>query len=158
MRFLSVGIYLIAHVLCLFLLWCIDIIQTTTNLCQKKFYPDFCFYYAKKMDTLEILVQSLRISEREKVDFLLDRSVHGLYISIRHYMNNCNEKEKTIININKAIAALGKWTEIPGKVRTHKKWWNKYAELVKNLMPYVFIMNLKRKSKRRIWLYKLNDL
>ncbi len=97
---------------------------------SKKFYPDFCFYYAKKMEALEELTQRLPISESAKRNFIFDRAVHGLYISIHHYLIHCGEKEHAILLIGKAIDVLGKWVEAKGESVSHKKWWGRYAHAV----------------------------
>ena len=99
---------------------------------SKKFFLDFCVYYAKKMESLEVLVQKLPISEYMKRNFIFDRAVHGLYISIHHYLIHCSEKEQAIHLIEKSIDVLKEWVVVPGESRTHKKWWERYAVAVQS--------------------------
>lgn len=99
---------------------------------SKKFYPDFCFYYAIKMEALEVLVQKLPIPEEDKRNFIFDRAVHGLYISIHRYLMNCNKKEQKLFLIGEAIKTLKKWTKADGEAISHKEWWSKYANAVQN--------------------------
>jgi glycosyltransferase involved in cell wall biosynthesis len=100
------------------------------NSLSRKFYPDFCFYYTKKMKVLEKLVGGLAISDDIKKDFIFDRAVHGLYISIRHYLMNCRDKEQTKFLISQALDSLKMWIDIPAKSISHERWWYKQKELI----------------------------
>lgn len=99
---------------------------------SKKFYPDFCIYYSKKMEVLEKLLQRFSISECVKKNFIFDRAVHGLYISIQHFMIHCNDREQAIYLIGEAINVLNKWIATSGESVSHKKWWSRYADAVQN--------------------------
>ena len=99
---------------------------------SKKFYPDFCLYYAKKLEALETLVGILPISEHEKKNFIFDRAVHGLYISVRHYLIHCGEKEQAVLLIGKAVDVLNVWMTASGEAVSHKIWWGRYASAVQS--------------------------
>lgn len=125
-------------------------IQNTHNVesLSKKFHPDFCYYYGKKLESLEVLVGILPLSEEEKSNFIFDRAVHGLYISFYHYSFNCDEKERVISLICETIEALKKWTDIEGECVSHKEWWDKTREAVKKGdAPKIYDAFLKKAKK-----------
>jgi len=97
---------------------------------SKKFYPDFCFYYAEKMKALEKLVGVLEISEDIKNKFIFDRAVHGLYISFQHYLMHCNNKKQLNFLFNQALSCLKIWIDIDLENVSHKSWWNKNRKLI----------------------------
>lgn len=97
---------------------------------SKKYYPDFCFYFTQKMYALEKLVNDLSISDSIKSNFVFDRAVHGLYISIRHYLTHCKNKEQSVALITQSIELLKKWLEINGTSKSHTKWWNTHRDSV----------------------------
>lgn len=140
-------------------------IQNTHNVesLSKKFYPDFCHYYVKKMEALECLVNSLPMSDTEKKNFVFDRAVHGVYISAYHYIFNCGDGEQVILLIDAAVKALRKWLDIQGECASHKEWWEKnkkavqegsaediYADLLKKIRRDKTIQILKQPLKRII--------
>lgn len=124
---------------------------------SKKFYPDFCLYYSIKMEALETLVQKLTISESEKSNFIFDRAVHGLYISIRRYLMHCDEKEQAIFLIGKSIDVLEKWINASGEVVSHKEWWSKYAHVIQSRdIESIYITFGKELRKEKI-IYRLKQ-
>lgn len=120
------------------------------NSLSKKFYPDFCVYYIKKLEALEILLQKLSVSDNVKNNFIFDRAVHGLYIGIQHYLLNCKEKERVLSLISRDIELLNKWIGISGETVSHKEWWGEYAAAVQNrdvLRIYIAFRRKIRKMK-----------
>lgn len=127
------------------------------NSLSKKFYPEFCFYYSKKIEALEKLVEKLSIPERTKKDFIFDRAVHGLYISIRHYMTNCSDEEQSICLIEEAITILKKWIDIDGKNTSHKKWWSQNMNFIKKCDAKKIYIISKKTIKKEKTIYMLKQ-
>ncbi len=125
---------------------------------SKRFYPDFCFYYTKKMKALEKLVSGLAIFDDIKNKFIFDRAIHGLYISIQHYLMHCSDKEQTKFLIGQAIDFLKIWIDIDSKSISHKRWWYRHMELIKNRDIEKLYQVLRKESKKTSNLCKLKKM
>lgn len=100
---------------------------------SKHGYENFCFYFIKKLEALSELVETLPIDAEKKKQFLVQRAVHGLKISIDHYMNNWKEEKKQIELIGKSINAFDSWlfiTELNNSSYLYR-WWKKNMKDVK---------------------------
>lgn len=125
---------------------------------SKKYYPDFCFYFTQKMCALEKLTNNLEISDSVKHDFIYDRAVHGLYISIRHYLTHCNNKEQSVVLIKKSIELLKKWLANNGASKSHTKWWNTHSDSVKKCDAEKIYSIVSKEIKKQKRIYKIRQL
>ena len=106
---------------------------------SKKGYTEFCAYYAKKMKALESLCDTLKAEQHIKESFIYERAIHGLYISIMHYMNHWKSKDERKEYIQKTIETLSPWLDkyrdIPIEAKTidkaTAKWWSEIKEMVR---------------------------
>ena len=107
---------------------------------SKKGYTEFCAYYAEKMKALESLCDTLKVEQHTKESFIYERAIHGLYISILHYLNHWKSKDERKEYIRKSVETLSPWLDNYGnitiKVKTidnaTAKWWSEIKEMVRN--------------------------
>lgn len=106
---------------------------------SKKGYVNYCEYYVKKMFALEELCQHLNLADNFKKQFLFERALHGLKISINHYLNNWENEEDRNKLISRSVDLLGRWLftynydQSPFSVNVDLiHWWNKNKELLTN--------------------------
>ncbi len=107
---------------------------------SKKRYTDYCNYYAKKMNALTMLCDTLCIDQRVKENFILERAIHGLYISIVHYMNHWESDDERKNYIRKSIETLSPWLDKYSNItveaktidKVTEKWWSKIRKTVQD--------------------------
>lgn len=106
---------------------------------SKKGYVNYCEYYVKKMNALEDLCEHLNLVDDLKKKFLFERALHGLKISINHYLNNWVAEEDRCKLLSKSIDMLGGWLfsynhdGSPFSVSVDLlTWWNDSKKLLTN--------------------------
>ncbi len=122
---------------------------------KKKVYPEFAYYYERKLEVLKQIVEELEINEKEKNNFLSERAIHGIKISCLHYISSCNSKVETCKYIEYTLKLLKPWLKLD-EVKNIKlnKWYQKNKkyiieendkELYDSLMPSYLISSVKNK-------------
>ena len=92
------------------------------------------------MKALESLCDTLKVEQHTKESFIYERAIHGLYISILHYLNHWKSKDERKEYIRKSVETLSPWLDNYGnitiKVKTidnaTAKWWSEIKEMVRN--------------------------
>ena len=94
---------------------------------SKKAYPDFAFYFSKKMQALDDLTDVLPLTLNEKKQFLVQRAVHGFKISVNHYFSHWKSEDDRKFFVNKSADLLHKWLFISCVDKSFYlyRWWNK---------------------------------
>lgn len=121
------------------------------NSLSKKGYPDFALYYSKKMEALTELVETLPLAVSQKNQFLNQRAVHGLNISIQHYLFNFSNRFAQISLVDKALEVLSPWLYLDNINKDFYlyKWWKRNAIHAKKqncnkLIRSLYAMKIKR--------------
>lgn len=97
------------------------------NSLSKRGYSDFCIYYEKKLYAIKELMELLSISEAEKQQFISQRAIHGLKISMEHYFYNWKNKDNRLDLFQKAILTFDKWiTDVGNLPNGIGIWYRKY--------------------------------
>lgn len=126
------------------------------NSLSKKRYQDYCMYFAEKMKALDMLADILPITENQKNQFLNQRAVHGLKISINHYLSNWDRLQDQMKLINKAVNVMDPWLFLAKLDNCFylNKWWLRVCRLIKErnvnyLIFYLRIESIIVSIKRR---------
>ncbi len=130
---------------------------------SKKRYTDYCNYYAEKMKALSMLCDTLSIDQRVKESFILERAVHGLYISISHYINHWENDDERKEYIKLSVDVLSPWLykykNADCNLNTIDKdtfnWWIKIRNLLEdkgfdNLYKFLLKNYNKKSLKHRL--------
>ena len=133
------------------------------NSLSKKGFPEYANYFIEKLIALKELVSKLPLDNRKKVCFLESRGVHGLRLSIRHYIKNFSNHEEQISFISKSLTLFAPWlpTGENSYLERNKdlsKWWTENQLNIRNedvhrLMEYEY--SIQKKVHWRALLKKL---
>lgn len=131
------------------------------NSLSKKGYTEYYLYYIKKLNALKELVAILPLTDDQRSNFLSDRAVHGLYISISHYFLNWKDKKIIKEYVSSSLSAFEEWIDkdrtTPNISKAELKWWHKYKDFLftkqinqifNKLYFYYFLKNCKRNVKQ----------
>lgn len=113
---------------------------SNSNSLSKRGYPDYVRYFVKKLKAVEILLDRLPISNEMKKQFLFDRAVHGMKISVQHYFSNYAVMER------KHYAELVRKELLP--------WLRAGISLHEIPMDYIRHFRLKRCVEDEKWMYR----
>ena len=116
------------------------------NSLSKKGYVEYCEYFVEKIKVLEELLVELPLSECKKSTFLNDRAIHGLRISINHYLQHWKDSVVQKNMINKSVELLWPWLVIENRESksVYNKWWQKKKRYIEKKQNGKFYWCVKR--------------
>ena len=105
---------------------------------SKKGYTEFCTYYAEKLKALAELCNTLVIEDHIKERFIFERAIHGLHISIAHYMNHWASDDDRKRLVKKSVETFLPWIdkyngsaiELNTIDKATVKWWSEIGDYV----------------------------
>ncbi len=123
---------------------------------SKKGYINFSKYYVKKMQALEKFLNHLPITVNRREQFLCERGIHGIQISLRHYFYNFDrdsECQKALMK--QALEDLDPWI-YDGTLKDKKLyyWYQKNRLNIKERNINEFISEFtaeKRSLKKQLY-------
>lgn len=122
---------------------------------KKKVYPDFAYYFERKLEVLKQIVKDLSISNEKKENFICERTIHGIKICCLHYISSCSNKSDACKYIVYTLRLLKPWLLL-NEVHNKKlnEWYQKNKKyileensnkLYANLFPSYVLGNIKNK-------------
>lgn len=116
---------------------------------SKKIYPEFSDYFIEKLKVLSEITKRIDIPEEEKKRFLSERAVHGMKISVAHYLKGEMSESQQKELVFYAVALLRPWIST-GELYNKKlsAWWKKHeTEIAENDMER-FYASIRKEEKR----------
>lgn len=100
-----------------------------------KQYPLYAYYYERKLEALDKLTQQLPITDAEKKNFVTERAIHGIKISLFNYyamvQNSSKSKDQYVSYINYIFDQLSPWILIDEvKSQELNNWYKKYKKYI----------------------------
>ncbi len=133
------------------------------NSLSKKGYPEYSAYFIEKLKALKKLVQKLPIGEKERSQFLSCRAIHGLRISISHYIKNFASEEEQLRFIGRSIELFLPWIQggENGFLKQDAelgKWWSRNESLVRQKNVEQLVKEEKKNQSKHQFRNKLKSL
>ena len=122
---------------------------------KKKIYPKYAYYFERKLEVLDQIIEELPLNNHEKDNFITERTIHGIKICSLYYISACSSKQEACKYIQYTFDQIKSWLRL-GVVQNEKlnKWYQsnkKYIEqedsekLYKSLLVTYYIGNIKNK-------------
>ena len=122
---------------------------------KKKVYPKYAYYFERKLEVLDQIVEELPLNNHEKDNFITERTIHGIKICSLYYISACSSKQEACKYIQYTFDQIKSWLRL-GVVQNEKlnKWYQsnkKYIgqedseKLYKSLLFTYYIGNIKNK-------------
>lgn len=121
---------------------------------SKKAYKEYCWLYGEKMRAVSELIEKLPLSQERKKEFLSERGLNGIRISINHYFEHWKEKNQLKAFIKDISVCLLPWIDedYDRLLSNRCKWWRiHYREFRSNNFQrlYFKIMMERRMQEKR---------
>ncbi len=128
--------------------------QENANSLTKKGYRDYCLYYKYKLDALDELLVQIELPQNRKRQFLSERAVHGLKVSLEHYHRFFSSHELKMLGvrtINTILPYVIDNENIPSEL---KKWYTAVIDQEHNNVRWFRFKCIDIPKKIKIKLYK----
>lgn len=102
--------------------------EDNENSLSKKAYAEYCRLYGEKMRSIEALVETLPLTKMRKKEFLSERGINGIRLSVNHYFDHWENKTEVLLFFKDVCEQLLPWVDktCEEKIIEKNKWWKKY--------------------------------
>ena len=128
--------------------------QENVNSLTKKGYRDYCLYYKYKLDALDELLEHIELSQSRKSQFLSERAVHGLKVSLEHYYRFFSSNELKILGTRTINTLLPYVIDDENISLELKKWYKSVIDRDHNKVRWFQFKCIGIPKKIKIKLYK----
>ncbi len=96
---------------------------------SKKAYEEYCELYGQKMLSVQALMETLPLSEQRKTEFLAERAINGVALSVNHYFQHWDQAQ-ALQYFEKTARCLLPWIDATQDAGMEKKnpWWQHYGK------------------------------
>lgn len=104
-----------------------------TGSLSHKGHDRYALYFIEKLRALSVLCDQMGLQQEEKKTFLTSRALHGLRMSIKHYVTHWKDEEICLKLVGECIAKFEPWLFcFSWKYSKQRLWWLLHKRWVTN--------------------------